>query len=1801
MCELNNDKERREALDSLPPTLSESYERILIRVKASTPSNQRIVQRALRWIAYVREPLSLRALAEAVSIEIGDEHLDPEAIVDTTAILKWCSSLVRLSSTSYGSPTSQGGISRDDSIIEFAHFTVKEFLLRIDPGDRNRLQAYSLKLSEIIAVDLTRTCLTYLCLDNFAEQYPRNEEDFSKSIKDHPFYWYTANYWMEHGKDHFEDEIISTLSCRLFHLSKSNNFMRWAQQLCKRIAGSKYLNGFVGESLKYLIDSTPLHWACLINAPEICHYLIQEGADVGKNSYLGHPVICAVAGRAIFQDNTNFSASRWGSTPKHALLKLLIEAGASLEVKSSPSINTTPKSLMMLALCCLTSQESALLVSNGIVFDRNALEYLLRNTRKKEEGVECLVNLITIRNLKVEDTTWFMKEASCFKNTSDHAIWEIDTAERVKFNLLNHSSYKGDLNATLRTAAKSGQEGIVKHLIANFGLSVNLENRYDGKSPLHLAVESNFPAMVTLLLDLGANPLQADLTGATPLHLAARLEDAVILKILLEVIKDVGAKDKKGRLALHVAACYGNISAINVLHELNLISKEHRHDTTKDGRTLLMCAAEGGSEEILRFLTDPKTPVSLSETSLDGSTALHYSARSLSASATSYLLQRGFHVDAQKHDKSTALHTVVKSKVGSTQKYQVLKMLLDFKANVNAERADGKTALHLVCESWNSEINYTSLALLLQRGAAVDKIDNDACTPLQRLIYSLLQSRRSDWYSEMSIKDLLERVSDINAEDWRGKSPISLILEGWKSDLKSYHSQHFFKKIFGFLLDHTKSESVRDYKSFSKQPLTLALESKDEGLVDRLLGISCDVDRRDRIEEQYNALEQACHTGCSSDLLTRLIQHSKNKAITSETHNGLNLLHTAVSARHVDLVRVLLDHGFEVNACSKEKHELSALMLAARDSNSKMVKTLLERKADKRLISNRGWTALHYASKRGSLHIAQLLQLDALPSQATAYLNTQRTIKVNGLSPFHLAAYYGQQNLIDYFLATYQDSNVNDMADSDVSALHLAASGGKTPILKHLISIGAIVDATDKAGMSPLHYAAIAGHLNTALVLLEHGADLQLRDHHGMTAEILALLNSHQDLAKTLSDHKITHQVMPMNDSSLHPSGNNACLEESSLTEAVFQAILREDLHLCKKLIDAGANINGIDRKCGRCTPLLAALGQQQVDVVELLIHKGALDEGNTCDQHFEPGYSAIHIATSYGYAEVLRKLLRKNRTCDRLSAITPVQLAAKKGHLDCLKVLLDFDATKQEVDPASSGGAKASIIHSPRLDQRNEDITKDQNNLDRTSPHVLIESQTHERSIGNTASEALENLVETAIHPWDLKQPELVPQNDDLEYSSALHLATTSNFEDVVDFLIHQGAHLEARDIDGYTALHIAAKMGHLEITQRLINSGANVDARDEVGRTAAMLAARDGHLDMLRILFNSNANFTVKDHDGRHALDHATFSVKVETVSYLMALGQKICWSPRGVCLPLCRSLDRGSPELQNFLLDFMPDYAIECSRCGPLLQSICRFQQVELLRKYTEKLREHGLLNMINRSDETFPPALCLAASLGAITQMQILLEAGADIEISWGYYGTPLGAACLAGRLDAVKYLIERGAKSSWTESDGKLVTMIEKAKGHKHILRWLQKREDQSEVKYTTGVSPTLSNKETAVQAERYLPRLGKHRLQLDVVNQAVSMANQFIRRRSSFILDYALRGTTIPSVPIAHEAQSSPRHTNVTRVPPDWGATIREQNVAVYESAAYRNSDFIPPRHYEMYPLIKKTFRVDPRSPWELF
>ena len=390
-------------------------------------------------------------------------------------------------------------------------------------------------------------------------------------------------------------------------------------------------------------------------------------------------------------------------------------------------------------------------------------------------------------------------------------------------------------------------------------------------------------------------------------------------------------------------------------------------------------------------------------------------------------------------------------------------------------------------------------------------------------------------------------------------------------------------------------------------------------------------------------------------------------------------------------------------------------------------------------------------------------------------------------------------------------------------------------------------------------------------------------------------------------------------------------------------------------MIDAGANPNGTNPDCGRCTPLLVALEQQQRHIAEFLIRKGAQDEGATCDQHDAPGATATLYAANFGYADIIQNLLifTEDRMCKESDLVPLVQYAAANGHLECVKVLLDSKRANNNVRLAPKESGVAYDGCSPILNQRHEDIVKDQVRLDKTTVERLTGSQTHKRGSRDTA------VGKSAIylrHPEQSQLPMKLEGSDQILASSALYWATTSNSKDIVTFLIDRGAHLETRNFEGYTLLHVAARMGLLEMTKMLIDYGANIDARATRGETAAMIAAKNGHLDILCMLSDCNADLSLKDCFGEGMVDHAIESGNVLIISCLMALGQKPCWSPQGSCPPLCASLSIDSPELHSFLLDFMPDYSVECNVHSLLLEAI-HFERLALLRKLAEISRERA----------------------------------------------------------------------------------------------------------------------------------------------------------------------------------------------------------------------------------------------------
>jgi hypothetical protein len=204
LCELNTDKAIRKALNSLPPTLSATYERILDRVNASNADTQRLVQNVLTWIICSKDPLSTKELLEAVSINEGDTELDSDAMPDEEGILKWCSSLVRR--------TPNG------NRLELAHFTVEEFLLEIDANDLNSPYARYKITPEDQDLALAKLCMTYLLFNDFQDLDCTGTEALEGIWNgvEHSFYRYCAKYWAEHAFAYRHDEGLLDLVKVLF-------------------------------------------------------------------------------------------------------------------------------------------------------------------------------------------------------------------------------------------------------------------------------------------------------------------------------------------------------------------------------------------------------------------------------------------------------------------------------------------------------------------------------------------------------------------------------------------------------------------------------------------------------------------------------------------------------------------------------------------------------------------------------------------------------------------------------------------------------------------------------------------------------------------------------------------------------------------------------------------------------------------------------------------------------------------------------------------------------------------------------------------------------------------------------------------------------------------------------------------------------------------------------------------------------------------------------------------------------------------------------------------------------------------------------------------------------------------------------------------------------------------------------------------------------------------------------------------------------------------------------------------------
>ncbi|CAH0720575.1 unnamed protein product, partial [Brenthis ino] len=202
-------------------------------------------------------------------------------------------------------------------------------------------------------------------------------------------------------------------------------------------------------------------------------------------------------------------------------------------------------------------------------------------------------------------------------------------------------------------------------------------------------------------------------------------------------------------------------------------------------------------------------------------------------------------------------------------------------------------------------------------------------------------------------------------------------------------------------------------------------------------------------------------------------------------------------------VATLIRAGANVDAV--DENGCSALQRAAADGHVDVVRVLLEHGADpNRQDLVHGNTAAHEAAWKGYSRTVALLARVCEPRRNAA-----------GFLPLHLATQNGHnQSAREILLAGASPDLQNNYGDT---SLHTAARYGHAGVTRILISAQCRVSEQNKNGDTALHIAAAMGRRKLTRILLEAGCDKSLRNHQGETARDIATRKGLEEIISILN------------------------------------------------------------------------------------------------------------------------------------------------------------------------------------------------------------------------------------------------------------------------------------------------------------------------------------------------------------------------------------------------------------------------------------------------------------------------------------------------------------------------------------------------------------------------------------------------------------------------------------------------------------------------------------------------------------
>jgi ankyrin repeat protein len=739
----------RETLKCLPTTLYATYDRIL----ASIPDEAAgIALAALTMLTYSARPLTLQELADAVAIDCqrGAFDADEDYLTRCREVLEMCGSLLTLpkqksTGMSRRSPAERkrmeawlqavghrpeigrrhGSHGAGPGIVEFAHFTVKEYMVLGRPGGNANLERFSFSATQAHGL-IAERCLTYLLI------FSEGKRLVDIHLASFPFLAYAAQNWAEHWRRQLgngeNQGLVSDLLRRLFDTEQEpNNFLNLLA-ICppndRVIPGGKsVVSAENGREASLDALPQPLHYAAHLGLPELCQWLILEkGCDVNSpRGTFGQPLhVAAGLGHVnvvtVFLDHgadPNSAAGPCGYPLQAAALgghvetaRVLLERGADVNGKGG-SCGTA-----LIAACHVGhAKVTQLLLDNGADIEAESARRGRALANAVASGNDATVQLLLRKRPQLN-----------YRCESSPLYW---------------AAQKGNLDL-VKTLVAAGADVNHRSSLWQTPLMGACRGRGEAKwKGVEEAMESRHLEVARYLIQSGADVNQHDhhngdaLQTAVDATAAGNVEgnNIDLVTLLLEAGADVNHTGGGHRSAMQAAVSLGNMAAAHALldrgvevnDEIFLIAVKERRKSiiqrllstgvnanakNEHGTALSLAILADDQETTDALLRDPTIDINAVAGNRGDITALSQAIAKNSFVLVQRLLELGANVQAPSSDANTCLLHAVRS--GDRN---IIELLLASGADINAGQP-----LAVACERGAEEL----VRYLLDQGADVN-------------------------------------------------------------------------------------------------------------------------------------------------------------------------------------------------------------------------------------------------------------------------------------------------------------------------------------------------------------------------------------------------------------------------------------------------------------------------------------------------------------------------------------------------------------------------------------------------------------------------------------------------------------------------------------------------------------------------------------------------------------------------------------------------------------------------------------------------------------------------------------------------------------------------------------------------------------------------------------------------------------------------------------------------------------------------------------------------------------------------